>query len=72
MVTNYFTVTSDNFRTFYLSSSFQNLYQVKILNAPFSLDNVVISGVPEPSAGGLLVLGTVCAFVRGRVRRRRG
>src|SRR5208283_2045542 len=39
MVTNYFTVTRDNFQTFHPDSSFQNVYEVEILNAPFSLDN---------------------------------
>jgi len=70
-VTNYFTVTSDNFQTFQLSSSFQNLYEVEILGDPFSLDNVVISGVPEPSTGVLVVLGTVSVMGWSRVRRGR-
>jgi hypothetical protein len=71
MVTNYITVTSDNFQTFYLSSGFQNVYEVEILNAPFSLDNMVISGVPEPSCGALVVLATLCGLGRAWMRGKR-
>jgi hypothetical protein len=70
-VTSYFTVTSDNFQTFQLSSSFQNLYEVEILGDPFSLDNVVIGGVPEPSCGALVVLASVCGLGRAWMRGRR-
>jgi hypothetical protein len=69
--TNYFTVTSANFQTFYLSSSFQNVYEVEILNAPFSLDNVVISGVPEPSCATLVALAALCGLGRAWKRGRR-
>jgi len=67
-VTNYFTVDFQ-FQTFDLSSSFTNVFQVEILNAPFSLDNVVISGVPEPSVGGLVALATLSALGWVGVRR---
>ena len=70
-VTNYFTVASfldrranslPDFETFYPDSQFQNVYRVDVLTARWSLDNVVISGVPEPSAGVLILLGTLCGF----------
>jgi hypothetical protein len=70
-VTSYFTVTSANFQTFQLNSGFQNLYEVEILGDPFSLDNVVISGVPEPSCGALAVLAALCGLGRGWMRGRR-
>ena len=64
-VTNYFTVNSlSTFQTFTLDSSFSGLYQVDVLNARWSLDNFVVSGVPEPSCGALIVLGVVCGIVR--------
>jgi hypothetical protein len=78
-VTNYFTVDSfldrqanglPDFQTFYLGSEFQNVYRVDILSGAWSLDNVVISGVPEPSVGALAVLGAACAFWFRRLRRR--
>ena len=40
-VTNYFTV-GFQFQTFDLSPSFANVFEVEVLNAPFSLDNMVI------------------------------
>jgi hypothetical protein len=70
-VTNYFTVTSGNFQTFHPDSSFQNIYEVEILNARFSLDDLVVSGVPEPSCGALLFLGTICGLGRAWMRGRR-
>jgi hypothetical protein len=70
-VTNYFTATSGNFQTLQLSSSFQNVYEVEILGDPFSLDNVVISGVPEPSCGALAVLAALCGLGRALMRSRR-
>jgi len=49
-----------DFQTFYLDSSFVNLGRVDILSSRFAIDNVVISGVPEPSAGALTLLGVTC------------
>jgi hypothetical protein len=69
-VTNYFTVDFQ-FQTFDLSSSFTNVFQVEVLNAPFSLDNVVIGGVPEPSCGALVVMAMVCGLGRAWMRGRR-
>jgi hypothetical protein len=68
-VTNYFTVSSQTFQTFYLGSSFTNVFQVDVLNASWSLDDIVISGIPEPSTGVLLALGTLLGV--GYVRARR-
>jgi hypothetical protein len=87
MVTNYFTVDSfldrrannlPDFETLYLSSQFQNVYRVDVFSVssgsfypPWSLDNVVISGVPEPSCGALVVLATLCGLGRAWMRGRR-
>ena len=68
-ITNYFTVSSQTFQTFYLGSSFTNVFQVDVLNASWSLDDIVISGIPEPSTGVLLALGTLLGV--GYVRARR-
>jgi hypothetical protein len=75
------TVTTDlttdgarQFQTYNLGPSFANVYRVDITPSSwsgFALDNVVISGVPEPSTGGLLFLGAACAFGRSRIKRRR-
>lgn len=70
-VTNYFTVTSQTFQTFHLDSSFTGVVQVDVLNASWSLDDIVISGVPEPSCGALVVLPTLCALGRRWMRGRR-
>ena len=78
-VTNIFTTDGINdgtgplqdFQTFFLDSRFLDIYRVDILGSPFSIDNIVISGVPEPSAGGLLLLGTACAFGWWWVKSRR-
>jgi hypothetical protein len=70
-VTNYFTVTSGDFQTFHPDSQFVNVYRVDVLNARWSLDNLLIGGVPEPSSGGLIILGGMCVLLRGRCRRRR-
>jgi hypothetical protein len=68
-VTNYFSLDGINygtgllqdFQAFQPDSSFINLYRVDIYGG-FSLDNLVISDVPEPSAGALALLGAACAF----------
>ena len=59
-VTNYFSVTSQAFQTFSLDPSFTGVFKVDVLNASWSLDNVVVSGVPEPSASALIMLGALC------------
>ncbi len=66
-------VTSDsiNFQTFMFDARFANLCRVEISGDPWSLDNVVISGVPEPSTGALLVLAAACAVGRFWMRRDR-
>jgi hypothetical protein len=77
-VTNIFTLDGVNdgtgpledFQTFYPDSSFVSLLWVDVY-AQFSLDNLVISGVPEPRAATLALLGAVCAlWFRWLVRRR--
>ena len=60
-----------DFQTFTFDSRFRNLYRVEITSDFWSLDNVVISGVPEPSAGALVLVGAACAFCRSRIKRRR-
>jgi hypothetical protein len=70
-VTNSFSVSSLSFQTFTLDSSFVNLYRVDVYNARWSLDNLVISGVPEPSACALTAVGGLCWFARRRMLRRR-
>jgi len=69
-VTNYFAVTSQTFQTFYLDSSFTGVFKVDVLCPAWSLDDVVISGVPEPGTGGLLVVGAGCGVAWKRLRRR--
>jgi hypothetical protein len=69
-VTNAFTTDGINdgtgplvdFQTFTLDSRFQNIYRVDILGSPFSIDNVMIGAVPEPSAGALVLVGTLCGL----------
>ena len=76
-VTNYFTLDGVNdgtgplqdFQTFYLDSSFVNLSRFDVVHAFFSLDNVVISGVPEPTAGALMLLAGLCAAGYTLIRR---
>jgi hypothetical protein len=71
-VTNYFSISGQAFQTFHLDSSFVDLYRVDFLTARWSLDNLVFSTAPEPSSGGLLILGLVCALGRRRFRGKRG
>ena len=71
-VTNYFTVNSLTFQTFLLDSSFRTISRVDVLNARWSLDNFVISGVPEPTPTALLALAIFTLFcwrVPGRASR---
>jgi hypothetical protein len=60
-----------DFQTFQLDPSFIHLGRVDFLNARFSFDNAVISGVPEPSSGALMLLGVACALGCRRHRRTR-
>jgi hypothetical protein len=78
-VTNYFTVASladrranslPDFETFYLDSRFQRVSRVDILTDRWALDNVVIGGVPEPSAAALALLAAACASWFRRLDRR--
>jgi hypothetical protein len=62
---------AQDFQHFYLDSQFQNLYRVDIVGYSFSLDNVTVSGVPEPTSPSLLLLGAVGAIFYGRWRKRR-
>jgi hypothetical protein len=79
-VTNYFTLDSladrrannlPDFQTFTLDSQFNNVYRVDVLTDKWSLDNLVISGVPEPSGAALIGLGAVCSLGWIRVKGRR-
>jgi len=78
-VTNVFTTDGINdgtgpltdFQTFHLDSQFADLYRVEILSDRFSIDNVLIGGVPEPSVCALVLLGTTCAFGQSWIRSRR-
>jgi hypothetical protein len=45
---------------------------VDVLNASWALDNLVIGGVPEPSTGALIALGTACVVGYRRHRHRSG
>jgi hypothetical protein len=60
-----------DFQTFYFGTDFQHVNRIQITTDRWCLDNVVISGVPEPSAGALVLLGAACAFGRSRIERRR-
>ncbi len=60
-----------DFQTFYFDAAFQHVNRIQITTDRWYLDNVLISGVPEPSAGALVLLGAACAFGRSRMRRRR-
>jgi hypothetical protein len=60
-----------DFETFYFGTDFQHVNRIQITTDRWCLDNVVISGIPEPSARGLLLLGAACAFGRSWIRRRR-
>jgi hypothetical protein len=79
-VTNYIAVASfldrrdsqlPDFQTFSPGSQFVDLYRVDILADHWSLDNVVIGGVPEPSTTTLALLEAAWAFGFRRLCRRR-
>jgi len=77
-VTNYFTLDGINdgtgplqdFETLHLDSSFMNVFQVDIPGVRFAMDNVAISGVPEPSVGALIALATFSGIACSRLRRK--
>ncbi len=68
-VTNDFTNVGDSFQTVQLGSGFVNLNTVR-LTGGFAFDNVVV-GIPEPSAGALILLAPAVASGYARLRRRR-
>jgi hypothetical protein len=70
-VTNYFSVNSMNFQTFSLDSSFLDVGQVDVINARWSLDNLIFSVVPEPTACALASIAALCWFARKRALGRR-
>ena len=74
-VINNFTTQVSTWQTFHLDSSFLNVFRVDIYASSawgrFSLDNVMISGVPEPSSGALVVLGIFSAVGWSRMRQKR-
>jgi hypothetical protein len=59
-----------DFQTFHLDSGFQNVFRVDVIGR-LALDNVVISGVPEPTAGSLALLGGLCGAAWHAARRQR-
>lgn len=46
-----------DFQTFYFDSRFSNLSRVEIPTTGWSLDNLIITPVPEPGSAVLIVLG---------------
>jgi hypothetical protein len=70
LVTNYITLNNPGFQTFTLDSRFTGLFQVDVYNGSWCLDNLVISGVPEPSAAAFTLTAIVCSLCsRGRFPR---
>jgi len=79
-VTNYFNLDSlanrrannlPDFQTFYLDAQFQHVYRVDILNDRWCFDNAVVTGIPEPSTGSLLLVGTLAIAAHQKTRKRR-
>lgn len=68
-VTNDFTNIGASFQTIHFDSGFVGLNTVD-LTGGFGFDNLSI-GVPEPSGGGLILLGTLCGLGRAWMRGRR-
>ncbi len=76
-VTNIFTTDGINdgtgplsdFQRFFVDSQFQNIYRIDILGGPYALDNLILSNVPEPTAGSFALLGAGGAVVWSRFRR---
>ena len=67
-VTNNFTGIGTSFQTVHLDSGFVGLNTVD-LTGGFAFDNMVV-GIPEPSAGGLILLGTLTTLGWSCVRRK--
>jgi hypothetical protein len=59
-VTNSFSSISSSFQTLQLGSGFADLSTVH-LTGGFAFDNMVVV-IPEPSAGALVLLGTLCGL----------
>ena len=68
-VTNDFTGIGTSFQTVHLDSGFADLNTVD-LTGGFAFDNMVVV-IPEPSVGGLILLGGLCGLGYARARRRR-
>ena len=66
-VTNRFAPDGPSFQTFRFDAGFVDLTMFK-MNGGFALDNIVVT-IPEPSAGGLVLLGTLCGVGWRRVTR---
>jgi hypothetical protein len=69
--TNTFSITSQTFQTCYLDSTFANVFKVDVFNARWSLDNLVISGVPEPSPAAITAAALCCVLAREWFSRRK-
>jgi hypothetical protein len=65
-VTNYITLAGGNFQTLSPDSNFQDLFRVDVINAPWSLDNLIITGVPEPSFCAVAAAAAAAALARAR------
>ena len=68
-ITNNFTPRGSSFQTLQLGSGFVNLNTV-FLTGGFAFDNVVV-GIPEPSAGALIVLAALSMLGSSRMREAR-
>jgi hypothetical protein len=77
-VTNNFTIDSlldrranslPDFQRFFPDSRFADVYRVDIFTDRWSLDNVLLGGVPEPSAGTLALVGVLCGLACRRLSR---
>jgi hypothetical protein len=60
-----------DFERFYFDSRFLHVSQVDILSDRWAIDNVMLSGVPEPSAASLLALGILFGLASRWARSRR-
>jgi hypothetical protein len=81
MVTNVFTVDTladrranhlPDFQTFTLDSTFQHIFRVDILGTTFALDNVALTGVPEPSTTAVALFASAIMLIRPRAPVRKG
>ena len=62
---------AQDFQKFYFDSQFLGVWQVDLLSDRWAIDNLMISGVPEPTFGGLMLLGALCLACRSRIARSR-